>query len=64
MAEKIFEYCGDPDGFVPGLPATITEREAKTEGKWDLLQAAISAGNYRMRDDPAPANLKKQAKGE
>lgn len=63
MSEKIFEYCGEPGGYIPGLPAVITEREARAEGKLELLQAAVDAGNYRVREAPVPVQ-KKSMKGE
>lgn len=62
MAEKIYEYCGEEGGYVPGLPAEISERDAKAEGKWDLLQAAVASGNFRVREMPAPATHKKPVK--
>ncbi len=47
MKDRTYRYAGPPGEFVPGLPADISEDEAKALGVLELLKDAVKNGLYK-----------------
>lgn len=58
MNNEIYQFIGEGSG-VPGLPHEISRAQAQADGVEKLLNAAITAGNYRRMDaSPTPKKSK------